>query len=197
MVSKKGLRGVHCLFRNVHSSDPNLFVYLYKTYVIPVVEYCSPIWSPTLKKDIQKIESVQKTFSRLLYYRLYPNPNYPHSLPSYQTRLKKLKLKSLFCRRIITDLLLAFRILKGELRLRPTTYWRFRPTNGRHSFLSFYYPTCRKTHIRLAENEFFFRTSKWLSKLPGQLLECDNSQKFRKMLLKTDILRILGIEDIS
>ena len=37
---------------------------LYTTYVRPKLEYNSPIWNPHLKKDVLKIESVQRSFTR-------------------------------------------------------------------------------------------------------------------------------------
>ena len=35
---------------------------LFKTLVRPLLEYSSPLWSPTAKGDIQKLEEVQKSF---------------------------------------------------------------------------------------------------------------------------------------
>ena len=36
---------------------------LYKTYVRSHLEYCSPVWSPYEKQDIEKIEAVQRSFT--------------------------------------------------------------------------------------------------------------------------------------
>ncbi len=33
---------------------------LYTTYIRPHLEYACPVWDPHLKKDIDKLESVQK-----------------------------------------------------------------------------------------------------------------------------------------
>lgn len=56
-ISKKGLSVVHLLFRNIYSLDVNIWLKLYKTYILPVVEYCTPVWSPHCVKDIREIES--------------------------------------------------------------------------------------------------------------------------------------------
>ena len=37
---------------------------LWKSLAIPILEYCSVLWSPTIKGDIQNIESIQWSFIR-------------------------------------------------------------------------------------------------------------------------------------
>ena len=39
---------------------------LFKTFVISRIEYACPLWQPFLKKDIEKIESLQRTFTSKL-----------------------------------------------------------------------------------------------------------------------------------
>ena len=71
---------------------------LFKTYVRPKLEYNTPIWSPYLSKDIEKIEKIQKTFTRYIFKKL----NLPYS--SYSDRLRQINLKSLEYRRLFFDL---------------------------------------------------------------------------------------------
>ena len=35
------------------------FLFLYETYIRPHLEYCAPIWSPYLEKDIDTLEWAQ------------------------------------------------------------------------------------------------------------------------------------------
>ena len=58
---------------------------LYKTYIRPHLEYCVQAWSPYLHKDVDKLESVQRSVTKLL-------PNFKN-LPCHQ-RLAELGLKS-------------------------------------------------------------------------------------------------------
>jgi len=51
--------------------DNNLLVNAFKTYVRPIVEYNSVIWSPHLKRDIDNIVKVQKA----LYQKTRWNDN--------------------------------------------------------------------------------------------------------------------------
>ena len=60
--------------RTFQSLSKDLFVFLYKTYVRPHLEYIVQLWSPYLAKDIDILEKVQmratklvKGFSRLPY----------------------------------------------------------------------------------------------------------------------------------
>ena len=68
---------------------------LYTTYVRPKLEYATCVWSPYLKKDIAKIESIQKRFTKYAFLR----SQIPFS--SYNDRLLKINIKSLQYRRIV------------------------------------------------------------------------------------------------
>ena len=55
------------LFRRAFSShDIEFLVSMYKTYILPTLEYGSPIWSPVYKCDIDLIENVQRKFTKFL-----------------------------------------------------------------------------------------------------------------------------------
>jgi len=89
----------------LHSfSSKNVWILLqaYITYVRPVLEHNTVIWSPYLKKDIgtYRVESVQKCFTKVIY--MHCNI----SFISYCDRLHKLGMKSLEYRRTKFDLIL-------------------------------------------------------------------------------------------
>jgi hypothetical protein len=46
--------------------EPKLLFKAFTVYVLPLVEYCSPVWAPTYKKDIEIIERVQRRFTKRL-----------------------------------------------------------------------------------------------------------------------------------
>ena len=53
------------LIRKCFSSrNEDLLLKAYITYVRPILEYCSPVWSPHLKNLMYKIEFIQKFFTK-------------------------------------------------------------------------------------------------------------------------------------
>ena len=81
-----------------------MFKQLYTTMVRPHLEYCSAVWNPHLKKDINKLERVQRRATKLVPYI--------RDLP-YEERLKKLDILSLEERRVRGDLIQYFKFYKG------------------------------------------------------------------------------------
>jgi len=86
----------------------------FKTYVRPLLEYNSPVWSPHLHKDINIIEKVQRRFTKRLsgLYHL-----------SYDERLSHLQLERLEARRIKTDVITAYKIIFGKTILNPGDFF--------------------------------------------------------------------------
>jgi len=72
------------------------------TYVRPLLEFACQIWSPKYMYVIDKIESVQRFFTRKL-----------HGLrnPSYLDRLHILSLETLEYRRLIHDFIICYKYL--------------------------------------------------------------------------------------
>ena len=50
--------------RTVGPRNSELFSKLYKSLVLPVLEYCSSVWCPHLKKDLNLLEKVQRRASK-------------------------------------------------------------------------------------------------------------------------------------
>jgi hypothetical protein len=78
----------------------------FTTYVRPILEYASSIWSPYLVGAVSKIESVQRTLTKRI-----------RSMRglSYVDRLSALVLGSLETRRLRLDLIYFYKILFGEV----------------------------------------------------------------------------------
>ena len=77
-----------------------------KLYVLPILDYCSLVWSPHCAKDIVRLESVQRGFTKSLsgYKNL-----------SYAERLTRAGLCSLELRRLRTDLCVCYKILHSQI----------------------------------------------------------------------------------
>jgi len=90
------------IYRAFHSRNIDLLLRTYLTYVRPLIEHDSVIWSPYTVKDIELIGSVQRRFTKRL-----PGLNI---LP-YAERLKRLDLLSLELRRLHADLIFCCKIV--------------------------------------------------------------------------------------
>jgi len=60
------LLGPKLILRCFQSRDPGLLMHAFITFVRPILEYCSVVWSPAFKKDIVRIEAVQRHFTKRL-----------------------------------------------------------------------------------------------------------------------------------
>ena len=101
------IRAKHRLFlirKCFVSSDWPTLIIAFKTFILPILEYCSQVWSPQNVTDIARIESVQRSFTKKL--RGFENL-------SYAGRLAKAGLQTLEYRRLLADLLLTYKILHG------------------------------------------------------------------------------------
>ncbi|EYC21617.1 hypothetical protein Y032_0019g3929 [Ancylostoma ceylanicum] len=199
-MTSLALQKLFLIFRNLKFVSAKTFIQLYKSYILPHLEYASQVWNPSRKKDILAIEKVQKTFTRILFYKIFPNSNYPSALPSYQSRLKRLHLKSLYHRHVVADLVLAFRILRLETKLRPSEFWVWKPCSGRKSRFSFHYSLSsfsRKMKRCPYEKSFFVRTASWFEKLPPKIMSSVSGSSFKSKLRNNDVLALLDLDDIS
>ncbi|KAK6756865.1 hypothetical protein RB195_014969 [Necator americanus] len=81
-VVRKAYSSLFRLFRIAHTSNPTILTRLYKSFVLPHLEYGPHIWSPSKKKHIAKLEKVQDTLFRRMSANL--------TVTSYNDRLRKL-----------------------------------------------------------------------------------------------------------
>ena len=78
---------------------------LYKSIIRPHLEFGTCIWSPKLKININRIESIQRRATKCV-------PELWHL--SYEQRLANLKLETLSYRRMRADLIEVYRILTDQ-----------------------------------------------------------------------------------
>ena len=95
-ITAKAHYRANCILRCFECKNVGLLVRAFLVYVRPIVEYCSVVWSPCLKQDIETIEKVQRRFTKRLKGLKWM---------SYKERLRCLDLHSLELRRLHLDLL--------------------------------------------------------------------------------------------
>ncbi|GMS81354.1 hypothetical protein PENTCL1PPCAC_3529, partial [Pristionchus entomophagus] len=84
--------------RTFSSRSLKLYARLFSSYVRPILEYGSELWSPTDRENIKLIESVQRKFSERVFNKCR------EPLTNYTNRLRALGLTTLESRRANIDL---------------------------------------------------------------------------------------------
>lgn len=92
-------------------SDPYVTKSLYTTFVRPLLEYASQVWSPYHQIHIKRIEAIQRRFLRFALRGLPWVDNF--NLPPYQDRLRLINLQSLEKRREVADIIFVHQIMSG------------------------------------------------------------------------------------
>ena len=145
---------------------------LYKSLVVPLLEYASPVWSPHTKKDIQKLEKVQRHVTKaILGYQEI----------DYETRLCLLGLDYLEDRRKIKDLTTCYKYMNGFIdvdrhHFSPSHFLRTRSHNDSKLQVHF----CRTNYFLFS---FFNRVVTSWNSLPNFVVSAQNPNLFKKHLL--------------
>lgn len=150
---------VFSLFRTLSSTLPTVYLQCYKSYVLPILDFASPVWSPHSKKHIAKIEAVQSLFTRMLVRRC---SNRLSVFSPYESRLTECNLITLFHRRILTDILTAVKIIRKDIDVPASSFFIFRPTGGRTNH---YGLVVRKSRKLMLRNSFSYRSVTYLLKV--------------------------------
>lgn len=161
------------IFRAFLSTDINFRMQLFKTFVRPKLEYSSQVWNPHYKMDIDKIEGVQRRFTK----RLLPNMSYPE-------RLNTLKIRSLEYRRVEADLILVFKILTSKAKLNYSDFFSLNSTQTRGHSLQLY-----KKDFKKDTRKYFFsnRVIDTWNSLPNDIVTATTISSFKSRLRKFDL----------
>lgn len=123
-ITKRAYRFMGFMTRSLYRfNNITTFTTLYNLYVRSILEYGSVIWNPYYQIHIDRLERVQKKFTRILFRKF----NYPYE--TYNMRLIRLNLLSLEHRRLLADKLMLFKINNGLNRT--IVNHHFEPLHGR------------------------------------------------------------------
>ena len=62
-IQSTGRRWCSWVLRTFSSRQRETMLVLWKQLILPRIEYCSPLWAPCKRKDLEKVESIQRTFT--------------------------------------------------------------------------------------------------------------------------------------
>ena len=176
-IVSKAFQMVNLIYRTFVSKNTDLLCRAFKTYVRPILEYCTPVWSPYLLHDINKIESVQRYFTR----RLFPGQQL-----TYTERLSLTNLDFLESRRIKFDLLMYYKIINNLVDIDSSKFFTF----VHHSF------NTRGHGLKLTKklyptnalaNTFANRCINCWNALPSSIVSSPTLSHFKLQLKKIDL----------
>ena len=157
-----------------------ILIKLYKTYIRPKVEYNTPVWCPSLTKNIKKIEKIQKDFTRFAFIRC----KIPYE--DYSDRLMKINLKTLEDRRKFHDLVFLYKTIQGTTGLEFKNFFHFcaRSYNLRSTEMKINTNHFYKNSIWC--NSFFNRSIKLWNSLPFEVKSSISLPIFKNKLSRVD-----------
>jgi Reverse transcriptase (RNA-dependent DNA polymerase)/Endonuclease-reverse transcriptase len=162
--------------RAFHFRDKNTFVKLYKTYVRPHLEFCTPAWSPWTKHDIECLEKVQNKMVNMISGLTGRN---------YEEKLAEIGLDTLEKRRTEFDICMAHKIMHGNGDLNPDLWFDKMPvgqvTRASADPLNI---RPRAGNLELRKNFFSIRVVKQWNSIPSHVKSLSSPEKFKMELRK-------------
>ena len=170
-AASKAMKALGLIKRTFGYLNKELFLNLYSTYVRPHLEFCVQVWAPYYRKDIDKLENVQRRATKLVNCI---------RKQKYEERLRYLGLFSLERRRRRGDLIEAYKIIKNIDDIESSQF--FETSNTRNlrghqykMYKSYVNKTCRK-------NFFSHRVINDWNRLPNEVVDASTLATFKNRL---------------
>ena len=151
------------ILRTFVTREPGPMMCLFKSLVIPIMDYGSIIWNPSKRKDIEAIEKIQRNFTK----RLNNMSDF-----SYYDRLKHLKIYSMQRRRQRYEILYIFKILKHQV---PNVglKWKIFPRRGRELIPPSVRKNSKQSAVTMRRNSFRGNAAYVFNSIPVNLRNID------------------------
>ena len=171
-ITGKAHKTLGFIRRNLKQSPQELRELAYFSMIRSVLDYCSAIWDPHLKKDIDSIEGVQRRAARFV------KQDYKWD-SSVTKMLQELNWSTLQDRRRETRLVLMYKIVNGVVAVPADDYLNrgYRRTRRNSQNYRQY-----STKFETFRNSFIPRTITDWNKLPDSIINCDTVDSFKNRL---------------
>jgi hypothetical protein len=163
---------------------------MYKTYILPILEFACPVFNPHYAKDINAIEKIQRDFVKLVYRRAPPHHQNPQTSIKYAELLANYDLELLEIRRLKICLAMFHKYIHGLLPIGTTEAFQILSSKTRGDCLKIVTKPYTKD-VRC--NSFFARISTIYSQLPS-LVRKNAPQDFEKLLNSIDLSPFLIVK---
>lgn len=176
-ASKKARMQTGWILRTFRTRQIIPMMTLYKSLVLPLLEYCCQLWSPWKIQDKQSLEAVQRSFTAKISEVKELN---------YWERLKSLDLFSLERRRERYTIIYVHKILTGSAVNNLDLKFSIHPRLGRLCNIRKSHPRATTSVKTLKENSFVSRGPKLYNSLPKYLRDTNytSHEKFKHALDK-------------
>jgi hypothetical protein len=166
-VENKCNRILGYIKRTFKYKNREIVVNLYKSLVLPHLEYAVSLWAPNLEKDISRLERVQARATKLI-------PDIRHK--SYIERIKELQLMTLKQRRERIDIIQTYKIINQIDNVSPNDYFEFceNPTRNHGYKLKI-----SRHNTSILGNFFTFRVAQRWNNLPQQIVNEKSLKSFK------------------
>ena len=162
--------------RSFRHLDKKTFCQLFKSMVRPHLEFAAPVWNPYHKKNIKKLESVQRRATK----QVAELKNMP-----YEDRLTELNLPTLAYRRMRGDIIEVFKMMTGKYDNKATklisSYMHDSGSNTRGHPMKLKKKPCSKNTTKHFFNRRVINT--W-NALPQSIVEAPSLNAFKNSLDK-------------
>lgn len=113
-ITKKALRSLGFLIRLCENfKKPESLSTLFKAYVLPILEYCSPVIPFNTKAQIDKLERIQKKYLKLLAFK--STGLYPMRGCDYLDLCNTFDTDTLGLRRSCASALIGINVIRGKI----------------------------------------------------------------------------------
>ncbi len=167
------------ILRTFKFKRPSFMIKLFSTFVRSKLEYASQIWNPHNVRLIDRLEKVQRRFTKRL-------PGL-HNTP-YGDRLIFLNTASLEPRRLHLDLTFLYKLLHGLFDIDFANYFEFKNDRTRGNSWALVTKHCNKDLKRFS---FSQRLNNIWNFLPETIVSAPSVPAFKKSLHSIDLTRFL------
>ncbi len=179
MIVAKARQRSYLILKMFETRDPRILLKAFTTYVRPLLEYASSVWSPCFSTYIQQLESVQRQFTKRLYGL---------GKLCYEERLEALHLKSLQHRRLFLDLVMYYKIIHNLVDIPCSDFFTLgHSERTRGTSLKISQVSCR---LNTRSHFFSVRAIKVWNSLPESIVNAPSIFSFTAQLNKVDIIAI-------